>query len=568
MKAISIAIFALAAIAGAVAADTPTVAIKLDQVGYPVGATKVAVVSAPATTFVVKCVGKDKPVFEGRLTPAVQDADTGDTVSLADFTPVRDRGTYYIEVPGVGRSWPFRIGDDVYDRTYYLAMRAFYGQRCGTAVDLGPRFEGYSHPACHLRGAFDPSSGRTGAHNVHFGWHDAGDYGRYIPSSAIATATLLWAWEMYAPKLEHVRLDIPESGRAAPDFLSEVRWDLEWMLSMQDGDGGVWHKETTAEFAKFVLPQDDPAPSLVIGTGKAPFKSTCATADLAAVAAIAARAYASVDEAFAKRNLQAARKAWTWAEQNPNVTFANPTGIATGEYGDRRCSDERLWAAAEIWRTTGEAAYLRYFVENYTGFLDALDAPAAENWANLANMALWSYALADRNDNNQAATTAIRQKILEAAQVIATRTRSSAYRVSMTAADYVWGSNGVAANYSMQLLIANRLPPHAEFSEAALDNLHYLLGRNTFSLSWVTQTGANPFKHPHHRPSIADPARAPWPGLLAGGPNAARQDSVLKRLPELPRAKVYVDDQESYSSNEVAINWQAMLVFVLAAQLK
>ena len=138
----------------------------------------------------------------------------------------------------------------------------------------------------------------------------------------------------------------------------------------------------------------------------------------------------------------------------------------------------------------------------------------------------------------------------------------------MAARDYVWGSNGVAANYGMQLLVTNQIAPDPAYTEAALDNLHYLLGRNTFSLSWVTQLGAHPFRHPHHRPSGSDKNPEPWPGLLAGGPNANREDALLKNLPDLPPAQLYRDHQDTPSSNEVAINWQAMLAFVLAGLLQ
>jgi endoglucanase len=81
----------------------------------------------------------------------------------------------------------------------------------------------------------------------------------------------------------------------------------------------------------------------------------------------------------------------------------------------------------------------------------------------------------------------------------------------------------------------------------------------------VTQVGENAFKHPHHRPSGADNNPEPWPGLLSGGPNHGRQDEAMRKLPaDLPPAKMYVDDQASYSSNENAINWNAALVFLLA----
>ena len=81
----------------------------------------------------------------------------------------------------------------------------------------------------------------------------------------------------------------------------------------------------------------------------------------------------------------------------------------------------------------------------------------------------------------------------------------------------------------------------------------------------MTRVGENPFRHPHHRPSAADNNPEPWPGLLSGGPNRGRQDDAMRKFPaDLPPAKIYLDDQEAYSANEVAINWNAPLVFLLA----
>jgi endoglucanase len=159
---------------------------------------------------------------------------------------------------------------------------------------------------------------------------------------------------------------------------------------------------------------------------------------------------------------------------------------------------------------------------------------------------------------------AIKKRTLETAREIVARSDRHPYRLSLTTKDYIWGSNSVAANYAMHLLIANQLQRDASFVQAATDNAHYLLGRNTFSLSWVTQVGANPYRHPHHRPSGADQNAEPWPGLLSGGPNAGRQDPAMKKLPDGPPARMYLDEQDSYASNEIAINWNAPLVFILA----
>jgi endoglucanase len=549
--------------------DSTRLAIKVDQVGYPLNGPKVALVSSPATTFEVRRSSDNRVVFQGKLGSALADKDTGDQVQAADFSGLRRAGSFYLEVPGVGRSWDFTVGKNVFQHAYYLAMRAFYGQRCGTAVDLGPEFPGYAHAICHQHGEFHPSSGTSGPRNNIGGWHDAGDYGRYMVNSGITTGTLLWAWEIYGRKLKNISLRIPESGNGTPDILNEARWNLEWMLKMQDDDGGAWHKQTSEHFSGFIAPEDDTLPSEVIGTGAAPYKSTCATADLAAVGAIAARVYQPYDAKFAAQALGAARRAWAWTEKNPDVTFRNPPGVTTGEYGDASCKDERLWAAAELWRTTGESAYNEFFQKNYAEFLPSLDSPPAENWASVGSMGLWTYALSTRKGADAKAVAAIRERTLEAARAIVERTRANPYRMSMKAKDYVWGSNGVAAGYGMYLLIANEFEPDNSFVDAARDNLHYLLGRNTFSLSWVTQVGEHPFQHPHHRPSGDGKQTGPWPGMLSGGPNARRQDALLAALPrDLPPAKIYADLLDSFASNEICINWQASLVFLLAGELK
>jgi endoglucanase len=274
--------------------------------------------------------------------------------------------------------------------------------------------------------------------------------------------------------------------------------------------------------------------------------------------AIAARVYQPFDEKFARTCLTSARKAFAWLEQHPAVLYHNPTGISTGDYGDRHCEDEALWASAELWRTTHDANYNRYFLDHYQSFAGAINPPG---WPSVASLGLWTYVL---GHGDGAAVTAIRKATLESADRFVARAAANPYRHTMTTQNYVWGSNGTVANYGLQLLVANAIQPDRRYIEAALDDLHYLLGRNTFSLSWVTRVGANPFRHPHHRPSGADTNAEPWPGLLSGGPNHSKQDPAMRKMPDLPPAKMYLDDQESYASNEIAINWNAPLVFLLA----
>ena len=537
----------------------PTSAIALNQVGYLRTLPKLASVNVRAASFVVRSNLHNTIAYRGALTSPAHDAASGDTLQTADFSALTTPGDYIVELDSGERSAPFHVASNVYRDALRLTTRAFYGQRCGCNVNLG---NGYAHPPCHLSAAYHSSSGNSGPLHNHGGWHDAGDYGRYIVNSGISTGTLLWAWELYQSTLSKLPLQIPESGGKVPDFLAEIRWNLDWMLTLQDQDGGVWHKQTSLQFCPFIMPQDDTLTSYVIGTGSAPYKNTSATADFAAVMAIAARCYSSSDASYAQRCLAAARKAWNWCSHNPDVTFKNPPDVATGEYGEDDCSDEMLWASAELWRTTDDAEYQKAFVAA-AGTPDSIKITAPD-WGSLSSLAYWTYVFASRKDT-AGLQSAIQEATIKAAEALIANSNNNGYGNTLAESDYVWGSNGVAGNQSMVLLIANQFHANGIFIDAALNNLHYLLGRNCFGISWVTQLGAHPFQHPHHRPSAADHIAEPWPGLLSGGPNRHPADPVAKTLPPGPPMRMYIDDQGAYSMNEIAINWNAPLVFLLAA---
>jgi endoglucanase len=543
--------------------------IKVDQVGYLPARPKLAIVTdarAPGG-FSVRRSADGSEVVAGRLGPPTADADTGDLVRIADFSALGQTGSFYLDVEGVGASHEFDVSPTAYAPLFYLAMRSFYGQRCGTAVDLAPSHPGYRHPACHVAGAPNPdalmhaSSGATGAVDGSQGWHDAGDYGKYVVNSGITTGELLWTYEAFAGRVGDVRLDIPESGNPVPDILDEVKWNLDWMLKMQDRDGGVWPKLTSERFGGFVMPQlDDGGPRYVIGTGAAPYKSSCASGDFAAVMAAASRIFRPFDPDYSRLTLAAAERAWRWLSLHPDVVFKNCCGVQTGEYGDGDCADERLWAAAELFRTTGGAEYNAHS-------RPALVGGGAPAWPQVGALALVTYALSASPGADEAVRAQIRADLVAAADGIVARTAANPYRTSLRPTDYVWGSNGVAANYGVMLALAHAMQPKPAYLDAAADNLHYLLGRNSFGLSWVTQAGDRPFRNPHHRPSGADTNAEPWPGLLSGGPNRYGGDPVIDAMPATPPARRYRDDQGSYASNENAINWNAPLVFLVASLL-
>ena len=492
---------------------------------------------------------------------------------VADFSALSETGAFYLDVAGVGTSDEFDVAPDVYARAFLLVSRAFYGQRCGMAVDLAPLHPGYAHPACHVAGTPNPdallhsSAGATGTVDGSGGWHDAGDYGKYVVNSGISTGELLWAYELFPERVGAVSLQIPESNNGVPDLLDEARWNLRWMLKMQDADGGVWHKLTSERFGGFVMPEkDDGGPRYVIGTGTAPFKSSCATGDFAAVMAIAARVFQPFDAEFAATARAAAERAWRWLSLNPNVVFRNCCGVSTGEYGDGNCSDERLWAAAELFRTTGAAEYDSYFKSNYAAVGPVLGT-GPPSWPDVRSLALFSLRpVAAAHDRRSRALTHPRGR--------------GGRRRGHPGADPRQPVSHQPARERLRLGLQRRgrelrrrprprerAPARSGAHGRGAENLHYLLGRNTFALSWVTQLGDRPYRHPHHRPSGGDANAEPWPGMLSGGPNRFGGDPVIDALPATPPARRYRDDQGSYASNEMAINWNAPLVFLLASLL-
>lgn len=533
--------------------------VKVCQVGYLPGESKFAMLTAvPEGEVILRRSGDGSAVLALPVSPALVDPDSGDTLRWVDFSAVQEPGRYYLDVPGVGNSFEFAVGSDVFAKPFRLAMRSFYGQRCGIAVNMAPDFPEYHYPACHTDSAqFHPSSGCSGTIDCSGGWHDAGDYGRYVVNSGISTGSLLWAYELNASKLKSFNLDIPESGGQLPDMLAEIRWNIDWMRKMQDQDGGVWHKATTSHFPGFIMPQEDRATTFIIGSGQAPYKTTASTADFAAVCAIAGRVYRETDPQYALQCLLAAERAWTWLAKTPDHPFIhNPDGIHTGGYGDPHVADERLWAAAELFRTTGKAEYGQYFLQNYQRWTPTIQYVCPQSWGDLHNLAMLSYALSDQADPQALAT--IRADATKACDQIVARSSANGYRIALTSNEYIWGSNAVVANYAMLLLVTDRLAPHPEYRNAAMDCLHYLLGRNVFNCSFVTHLGSRWPLHPHHRPCGADAVREPWPGLLVGGPNADGQH---------PPARQWFDEQGSFTTNEVAINWNAPLIFILAEAL-
>ncbi len=556
-----------------IVADTISKEIRLNQLGFYPGAPKIAIITASGfSDFSAVLSDKKETVFSGKLKASVEPGLNGKRTLIADFTSLKKPGKYIITVKGLGKSFPFAIGNSVYHQLANASIKAYYYQRASTA--LPEKYAGKWHRAAghpdnkvlvHASAATEKRPAGT-VISAPGGWYDAGDYNKYIVNSGITMGTLLSLCEDFPDYIKTQNPNIPESGNKIPDVLDEIIYNLRWMLAMQDpNDGGVYNKLTNADFDGMGMPDASKGPRYVVQKG------TAATLDFAAVTAKASRVlkrYQKELPGLADSCLKASVKAWGWVQTNPNIAYDQnkmnaqfSPKITTGGYGDRDFNDERTWAAAELFITTGNQSYY----EAVNMFPD--ERMPVPSWANVRLMGYYAL-LSNQNALSGKAKNdlpMLKTRMVKLAGDLISGVDNRAYQTVMgkTNRDFGWGSNSLAANQGMVLIKAYLLTKDARYLNYALSNLDYLLGRNATGYSYVTGIGYKTPMHPHHRQSVADGVVDPVPGLLVGGPNPGMQDGV--KVPSTVPDEAYIDDARAYAANEIAINWNAPLVYLVNA---
>ncbi len=541
-------------------AAAATEMILINQVGYLPDAEKVALIRSDAQKFEVIDAATGKVVFSGSTGEPRYWELSGDTVRAADFSALVAPGTYRLCLAGTADcSGDFRIAPDVYNAIAKASVKSFYLNRSGIEIkeEYGSKWarpEGHPDTAVIVHESA-ASKGRPEGTVISSpgGWYDAGDYNKYVVNSSITNYTLLLFYQLYPEYCRSLNLNIPESGNDIADVVDELLYNLRWYLTMQDpSDGGVYHKLTNKQFFGFEMPHEATQPRYVVQ------KSTAATLDFAAVTAMASRVFANdpSDElrALSATCLDASMRAFKWTEANPDRIYNQPTDISTGAYGDDNLSDEIFWAKAETALAGGVAPD--------QDFLAGLSA-GTPSWNQTATLGLISLALTREKAFSELQKGA-KDLIVKYADELAEKSAASPYRISLDW--FAWGSTSDVANQAMLKIIAMNLTGSDKYLPSLQADVNWLLGTNPTGYCFVTGFGTLSPIHIHHRPSGADDVAEPYPGFLVGGPNTV----VLNDCPPpLQRstfpAKSYTDSECSYSTNEIAINWNAPLVFVLGA---
>ncbi len=530
--------------------------IAVNQIGYDILGGKSFWVTVKAAKFNVVCEETGGIVFSGDVSNVGVDASIGTTAGWGDFSPLKEKGRYYIEIDHE-KSYSFEIGEDVFASLRKSLIKMIYYQRCGVELDAKHAGEEYTHKPCHLE--MGKIWGEDGEWNGTGGWHDAGDYGKYSVPCVRTIADLLFAYELY-PDTFGDDINIPESGNGVPDILDEAKVGLLWLLKMQRKDGGVYHKFTSAEFCGMIMPEDDLLPQYAIQV------SPTATAGLSAVMAKAARIFGNIDKQFARRCKKAAILAWEYMKAHPDMPqYENPQGVVTGEYKDTSNQDELYWAAVELYILSGESIYLAKAESLYSKHIALFWTDTLE-WYDVGYLGTFSYLLFENVEKESVFYKKLKKDTIETADKLVAFAGKKAYSVAMNEEDYIWGSNMVLTNRANVLLMAYEIEPKMKYIETAQSHMDYLLGTNALSQCFVTGFGEKTIKHPHHRPSAANEAQEPIPGMVSGGPNSNRQDAVAQESFDefTPPAMCFIDDTDAYSLNEVATYWNSSALLLVA----
>lgn len=586
--------------------------IHIDQFGYLPGSQKIAVIASPqsgynapanltpGTQFRIKRVYDNATVFQGNIAPwntGAIHAQSGDKAWWFDFSTFATNGDYYLyDSLNNIRSYPFRISDCAYEPALKQGFRTYYYQRCGTGK-IQPFAEAdWADPQpCHRGNLQDEvcysiqNPAPSSAKNLHGGWHDAGDYNKYVNFTYGPLMDLLLAYEENSI-IWSDDTGIPESGNGVPDLLDEVKYELDWLLRMQQTNGSVLCVVGVKNFASASPPSADHAQRFY---GPA---TTSATLTVAAIFALASRTYQTIPSlsTYAATLQTGAINAWNWAVANPDVTYYNSGILAAGENEpDTYNRDMRKLAAASfLYGLTGQAIYRNYFDNNYQN----------------AHLLQWSYAYLFEPHTQDAllfytmipgGTASVKNNIRNTYSnslktgnddnLPAFLSQSDAYRAFVRNENYTWGSNEFKAHQANMFFTMNHYALDAanaiNYKNAGAGFLHYLHGVNPTGYCYLSNMGAHCAESSvptlYHSwfndgtlwDEVGVSALGPAPGFIPGGPNPyfhpdGNCNCVISPPENQPVQKSYRPwntgwPENSWEISEVAIYTQAAYLRLL-----
>ncbi len=509
--------------------------IHLNQVGYLPTEAKRAIVAVsaplPDNTF---CLLDDDVTpavrFRGTLSriPQPSGGDSSRLYLHADFTHFHQPGRYRLRLADGRLSAPFTIGKEVYGRLLPLMSHYFDVQCCGEPHTP-------QRLRCHADDGIAVGGPRNGQHvEASGGWHDAGDYMKFVETTSYVTALMLFAYDHFRRAFQ---MTTPDGH--LPLLLDQARVGLDWLLKMHPTPDEFYYQVGDAsDHETWRLPEADCVAvnkawkprSVFFGVGANLAGRT------AAALAMASRLYRRYDRPFAQRCLAAAQSAYRLGLQNPQVLTTNPEDF----YPEKTWEDDMEWGAAALYRTTGEEDYLQQACQFAQAAGPANDVTSVYDSHALAHYTLYQFA-----------PDSLQKDLLDYLQTDADLVRHQASSPYGLGASYSWGTTEVAAGAALSCLLYAQLSGQQEYTDVARWQRDFILGCNPFGLCCLIGAGSRYALFPHHQ--IADLSKVELTGALIGGPADLHSVQSEKIALDQLEFSVPVSEQAGFDSRNVGV---------------
>ena len=569
---------------------TPTTYIRINQLGYKPNDPKLAIAfgsNDAAKSFAVVDAETQQVVLTSNTRSLSGKWGQFSNHAELDFTSLTKPGRYLIRLNEV-ESRTFVVNDDAYIALPDQTLEFMRQQRCG--------YNPWLDAVCHSfdgRTAYGPLPSGTYL-NSSGGWHDAGDLLKYLLTSSNATAQLLLAYELTPPVMRgRVFQDrfnaLGQSGaNGIADVLDEARWGLDWMLKLHPAPDQLYHQVADdRDHRGWRLPQNETVDYgwgagsyrvVYFADGKPQglreYKSRSdgianLTGRYAAAMALGYQTWREHPQmrSYAQTLLKAAREVYELGKAKEGVQQGNSYG-APYRYEETTWADDMEWGAAELFRATRERRFL----------VDAVRyarLAASESWMGRQEaghyqfypfMNIGHYRLHGVSPSSTRKLLAAYyrdglNRTLEMAQ-------KNVYRIGVP---FIWCSNNLVVALTTQALLYEKMTGDKAFRLFASQQNDWLLGRNPWGTSMVTEIPADGvYPRDVHLMATAILKR-PIRGGLVDGPVYKKIFQSLRGVsisePDPLAAfqddfAVYHDDIKDYSTNEPTMDGTASAILL------
>lgn len=434
-----------------------TPGILINQLGYIADSTKMVIFRGEELPSYFHVVNAEtgKTEFSGFAEDEEYNDETKEYNSYGDFSQLQKPGTYYVEAPLLGRSYSFVIEDNLYDSVFQEAFKQYYYNRCGMTLTEEYAKE-RAHNACHTGKAVLREDISVSV-DVSGGWHQDQKGSKDVATAAKNIGIMLLAYELYGDSFTD-DMGIPESGNGIPDILDEVRYEIQWLLKMQDATtGGVYAGVTVY----------DQTPGKATNAYVEPAEAEASRA-FAMVLAKFSYLYQTYDTEQATACLKAADRAWKYAE------LADPEGM----------DEWRFASAAELYRASG----LWNCHKAVTDYLQL--GGYRENMGEITFLGCVTY-VSTKQKVNRELCSEVMKVLMEKAEVVSLKSRESFYG---TEGNKEQDNNAQLLQNMMYLTMIDHVITNHEYETIIENHLHYFMGRNAKAISYIDNVGERNYK--------------------------------------------------------------------------